>query len=617
MLTQKNNIFKSSIAKNLIFYVILFSSLITLVITSAQIYHEYTVELNNIDNNFNQIKDVHLESITHDVWAVDTLHAKTLLEGILRMPDMEYLEISENNKIWMSVGEKQSTNVIEKSYPMIFNSRGQKRTIGKLKTIVALDPLYNRLTDKVITILISNSIKTFLVAGLMLILFYKLVTRHIIKIVDHLDNHNIGNEFPEPLALDRSKPDSKDKDELAILVDRLNEMQQNVTQSYNQLKESEEKHRQLVELAQEGIWTIDKDGQTIFANPSMASILGYSVEEMLGKHLFEFMDDRGKEIAKQNMDRRSSGISETHDFEFLKKTGERIYATMATAPIYNSEGEYTGAIAGVLDITERKEAEHELLNYKQHLEDLISERTNALEVSNKELEAFSYSVAHDLRTPLRSITSFSQILHMEETENLSQDGKDALSRIITAGKNMSQLIDELLELSRISRTEMKLSNVDLSHLANDIINQLNNNFPGQQSKISIAEKLEVTADKTLMHILLQNLIQNAWKFTNNEKIREIEIGKTEIDLCPYFYIKDNGIGFSMEYQHKLFEPFQRLHEPYFSGNGIGLATVKRIINRHGGKIWANAEENMGATFYFSIPGKTQILDDSLKTRANH
>jgi len=605
MLRIKGHYLKNSIARKLILYVILFSSLLTLIITCIQLYYDYTIELNNIHESLEQIESVHLEAISANVWAVDVHNTRTQLEGILKVPDLEYLEISENGKIWMSAGKKSAKNIIEVIYPLIYYSRGEARKIGEIKAVATLDNLYYRLITKAATILLSNAVKTFLVAGFMLILFYHLVTRHILKIADFVEHHDIDNENFERLEIDYPGKHRSGQDELLLLTNHLNAMQEKINSSYSKLKTSEEKYRRLVELAQEGIWTIDENGSTVFVNPSMATMLGYSVEEMMGKHMFEFMDEQGKEIATNNMERRKSGIRENHDFELLRKDGQRIYTSMATSPIFDSNNKYIGAIAGVMDITDRVIAEKELKNYHQLLEAIVQERTKSLEISNKELEAFSYSVAHDLRTPLRSITSFSQILHDEEYDKLSDDGKDTLTRIIRAGKDMSQLIDELLELSRISRVDIQYTNVNLTELAENIVNQLLSYSPNRKSKITITENLEVTADKTLVQILLQNLIQNAWKFTKKKDVSIIEIGQTEYKNQTCFYVKDNGIGFDMRYKHKLFEAFQRLHGTDYSGNGIGLATVKRILNRHGGQIWAESEEGIGATFYFTIPNNTQ------------
>lgn len=594
---------KRRIARKLILYVVLFSSLITLVITAAQLYYDYSREMNNIHESLDNIEKVHLKTLSGIVWAVDRKSAKIQLEGILKAPDLEYIEIRENDSIWLNAGTQQSKNVIEKTFPIIYSTRGELRNIGQLRAIVTLDNLYTRLLNKALTIFLSNAVKTFLVAGFMLILFYRLVTRHILKIASFVESHDINSENQEKLVLDIPNKNTREENEILTLSNHLNKMQDKVNASYSKVKASEEKYRRLVELAQEGIWSIDDKGLTTFVNPSMANMLGYSVEEMLGKHLFDFMDEQGKEIATKNMDRRRSGIYETHEFEFLRKDGQRIYATLATAPIFDSDGNYAGATAGVMDITARIKAEKRLLLDQQLLEDTVRERTRALEVSNKELEAFSYSVAHDLRTPLRSITSFSQILKEEEFDNISVEGKVNLERIIRAGKSMSRLIDELLELSRISRTEIIYNNINLSQSVKAILNNLMAESPDRTCKIIIADNINTRADKTLIEILLLNLIHNAWKFTKDKEISTIEFGETGIDGGPAFFIKDNGVGFDMRYKNKLFDAFQRLHGTDYSGNGIGLATVKRILNRHGGKIWAEAKENAGATFYFTIPDK--------------
>lgn len=592
-----------SIARKLILYVILFSSLITLLITAAQLYYDYSKELDSIHNSLDQIEKVHLKTLSGDVWAVDRQSAKIQLDGILKVPDLEYIEIRENDELWLNTGIQRSRNVIEKTFPIKYFTRGEYRNLGQLKVVATLDNVYNRLLNKALTIFLSNAVKTFLVAGFMLILFYRLVTRHIQKIASFVEQHDIDSENLDKLVLENTDNTSGEENELVALCNHLNAMQEKINASYSKIKASEEKYRRLVELAQEGIWTIDEKGETIFVNPSMANMLGYSVEEMLGKHLFDFMDEHGKEIAASNMERRRSGIHESHDFEFLRKDGRRIYATLATAPIFDSNGKYTGAIAGVMDITARIEAEKRLLMDQQLLEDTVHDRTRALEVSNKELEAFSYSVAHDLRTPLRSITSFSQILKEEENDNISAEGKLNLERIIRAGKSMSRLIDELLELSRISRAEIVYDDISLSQTANNILNSLITETPDRKCKIHIADNMHIKADKTLIEILLVNLLHNAWKFTKEKEISNIEFGEEYRDGEPVFYIKDNGIGFDMKYKHKLFEAFQRLHGADYSGNGIGLATVKRIVNRHGGKVWAEAKENAGATFYFTIPDK--------------
>lgn len=238
----------------------------------------------------------------------------------------------------------------------------------------------------------------------------------------------------------------------------------------------------------------------------------------------------------------------------------------------------------------------------EELERKVQERTQELNATKKEMEAFSYSVSHDLRAPLRSMNGFSNLLMNDYADLLDETGQDYLRRINNAAKKMGELIDGMLILSQLSRQERKNEKVDLSELAKEIISELQKEEPERQVKVSIADNLVVEADKSLMFALMENLLENAWKYTSRAENPQIRMDSEVIDNKTVFFVKDNGAGFNMKFADKLFGAFQRLHNPAeFSGTGIGLATSKRIIDRHGGKIWATGELNKGATFYFYIP----------------
>ncbi|WP_332993135.1 sensor histidine kinase [Scytonema sp. PRP1] len=250
------------------------------------------------------------------------------------------------------------------------------------------------------------------------------------------------------------------------------------------------------------------------------------------------------------------------------------------------------------EVQERQQAEQAVQSLNQGLQRAIIE----LQAVNKELEAFSYSVSHDLRAPLRSIDGFSQALLEDCHDQLNANGQDYLRRIRAATQRMGQLIDDLLNLSRVTRSEMYLEPVDLSLLASSICTELQQSQPERQVEFVIQTGLLAQGDIRLLRVLLVNLLNNAWKFTSKHTQARIEfrVSKSESGV-PVYFVRDDGAGFDMTYTHKLFGPFQRLHNMRdFPGNGIGLATVQRIVHRHGGRVWAEGEVERGATFYFTL-----------------
>lgn len=255
-----------------------------------------------------------------------------------------------------------------------------------------------------------------------------------------------------------------------------------------------------------------------------------------------------------------------------------------------------------LEIKDRHRAETEVQKLNRNLEKRIKERTVELENLNRELESFAYSISHDLRSPLRSMQGFSSAI-LEDYENkLDKNGKNYLNRIVNASEHMGQLIDALLKLSRVIRQNLKKEKINLSNIANKIASDLRLREPKRKIKFLIEPNMNANGDPNLIYLALENLFNNAWKFTSKNPNGIIEFNQSEDNNHTVFYLKDNGVGFEKDHADKLFKPFQRHHHD-FEGTGIGLATVDRIIKRHGGQIWGDGKVNEGATFYFTLESK--------------
>jgi PAS domain S-box-containing protein len=373
------------------------------------------------------------------------------------------------------------------------------------------------------------------------------------------------------------------------------------TRAEEKLRKSEERFSKAFRV---GVYPLSitrlADGLYIDVNDSFLRAVGYSREQVIGHTSVELglwtePERRAGIVADLEAGRSVREV----ELRYRNKRGEeRVW--LVSADIIEIDGER--CIIGTRnDITERQKAEEEVRRLNAELERRVEERTAQLETSNKELESFCYSVSHDLRAPLRSITGFSKALAEDYHEKLDETGRNYLDRVCAATENMAQLIDDLLDLSRVTRAEMKREKIDLGAIARSVVAEHRRFEPERRVSVDIEDDLVAEGDRALMRVVLENLLSNAWKFTSKNDEARIEFGRAADKGNGCFRVRDNGAGFDMAYANKLFGPFQRLHSvKQYPGTGIGLATVQRIIRRHGGRVWAEAEVDKGATFYFTL-----------------
>ena len=396
-----------------------------------------------------------------------------------------------------------------------------------------------------------------------------------------------GSEFPVEISL---SPMETDVDNLIIAAIR----------DITERKRAEEKFRGLLESAPDAMVVVDQEGTIQRVNSQTERMFGYDRAELVGQpgevlapRRFRKKHARHREGYYVEHPARPMGIG--LDLFGLRKNGAEFPVEISLSPLETEDGLLVSA--AIRDVTQRKRMEADV----QKLNEDLQQRAAQLEAANKELEAFSYSVSHDLRAPLRSIDGFSHVVLEDYGEQLPADARSYLERVRAAAQRMAVLIDDLLNLSRVTRTALQPKFINLSKMAEEIVQALQESQPERQVTVSLTPDLMVEADPHLMHIVLENLLNNAWKFTSKKEQPVIEFGQKNHVRERTFYVRDNGVGFDMAYADKLFGVFQRLHSvTEYPGTGVGLATVHRIISIHGGRIWAESAEGKGTTFYFTL-----------------
>ncbi len=761
---QKQSAPTRKIARKLIFYLISASALLTVFITIYQLYLDYDRDMTLIDKRFEQIQQVNLDLIALALWETDNYELNLQLQGMFHLPDMQYLAISENGKILVSIGEKKSGKIISKSYTLLYEYRGVAQKIGTLEVVATLDDVYRRLIDKVWVIFISNAIKTFIIAGFLLFIFQRLVTRHINDLAYQVALADVDN-LTSPLVLKRGKSSAGSHDEFDVLINAFDIMRNKISDSVERIQRREENLRlyeTIMATTTDLMAYIDLDFNYRAINEAYLKFFQRTREETIGQHVSVILgEDFFANNVKSNLEKTFSGQHVSFISKITKLNKDNVSIEVNYYPYYGNRATVQGAVVNVRDITlrlqsdkdklrnvqvyqalaqhgamrfshfllsslkllqdvfkakmafvgrvlantnkiktecmldgttvlgnveyeltgtpceqifkkgqsffyehvlrefpddsflsaegiesyfgvplintnneiigilavldtkrhekeewhidtlnvfaariaiemERSDAIEKLENYNEELEKQVYLRTIDLEESIKELESFSYSVSHDLRTPLRAMNGYSQILLEDNINDLDDAGISHLNKIHDASMKMGELIDSLLKLSRITRQSLEITEINFTQVAIEYFD-LRTADDSARVTIDIQAGIKCYCDLGLLKVALGNLLDNALKYSGHEDKPIIEVGCYIEDEKMIYFVRDNGVGFDKRYAHKLFSPFQRLHtESDFQGMGIGLATVQRIVHRHGGKVWAESTLGEGASFYFSL-----------------
>ena len=339
-----------------------------------------------------------------------------------------------------------------------------------------------------------------------------------------------------------------------------------------------------------------------FANAHLAAYCGFSEETIVGKHLREVLGDTHFALARPHVEQVLAGKPVRYHGPHPSPAAAGRFMMFLLVPVTRERGGEAGFYGIFFDVTRQERARLEVEQLNRELDRRVRDRTAELASANRELESFAYSVSHDLRAPLRGIDGFSLLAIEEYGDRLGEQGRGYLERVRAAAQRMGLLIDDILELSRVARQEMRQERVDLGRLASELLDELRRADAQRSVEVAIMPECIATGDSRLLRVLLQNLLENAWKYTAHQPAARIEFGgETLATGETAYFVRDNGAGFDMQYAGRLFTPFQRLHSPKeYPGSGVGLATVARIVHRHGGRVWAEAEPKKGATFRFTL-----------------
>lgn len=599
------------IARRVIVAVVLFSSLITLIITAYQLYRDYKHDLVFIDTQLEQIQNVHVPSVADSLWAVDQKNLQILVEGISKLPNMQYLEIRDNDKVWVSTGSDRKESVVSRQYALTHMYLGEVVEIGTLTVVANLDEVYQRLFDKTVVILIGNAIKTFLVAGFILLLLHFLITRHLLHIVRYLGDNEI-DKMATPLKLNRKRADNKRVDELDLLTNEFNLMRQNLRRSFNSLKRSEERFYQLADNIDQVFCLVTPDwDQFFYVSPAYEKSWGFNAEDLYNNHQLWIEaihpDDQSHFSAdiKKNTE-NIDGFIEFREFRIRKRDGDILWIKAHAYPITDRDGEVIRFACIAKDVTRQKGAEESLRR---------SQKMDAI-------GQMAGGIAHDFNNILGVIIGNMDLLKREVTL-----GEKALKRIEATNKAARRAANLTRQLLGFSRDEVHhVHSVDINQVIRGMDNLICRSVtPEVEVDYSFVDEIWLTEiDDSDFEDALLNLVINARDAMSGggrltletaNKVLGDEYAKTEPSVKPGKYIElainDTGKGIPREDIDRIFEPFYTT-KPRDKGTGLGMSMVFGFVQRSNGHIKVYSEQGIGTTIRCYLPrsitqSETQVL----------
>lgn len=622
---------KYPLAHRITIIVILTSFMLTVITAILLTISDYQTELKNLKSRLEQVESVEIPSLTKSLWHLNREQIESQLLGILNLQDITYEQLEIYGGETIVLGHVvDENNALTQSYLIEFSQNETSYELGRLTVVADLNNLQQRVKSRLFINLLISTIQVFLLAGIILFVIDRLFTKPLIEVIQFAEKLDLDH-LNDPLILHKSRFSAADN-ELDLVARRLNELLLRLKSDLEEQKtmaaaliESENKYREIFNATNEAIIIQDaSDGTVLQVNNTMLTMFGYSEEsEVIGRSVDSFSSNRNeftKSNANKKIQKTRTGEAQIFEWQARKKNGDLFWVEISIRNV--TINRISRILAVIRDITESKrnnyllqsqneelliqrraleDAEAQLRELNLDLEKRVKERTIQLADLNEELESFSYSVAHDLKAPLRNINAYSTIILHDYRNDLDVTVLGYIENILSTTKKMTGLIEDLLKLSKVNRSEIKPEKINLTPLALDILNGFQRDQPDRQVEISVATLLSATADPNLIVIALDNLLRNAWKFTSKLANARIEVGCFEKDEKSIFFVRDNGVGFEQIHAEKMFKPFERLHSSKdFEGTGIGLAITKRIITRHHGRIWAEGEPEKGATIYFTL-----------------